>query len=230
LVKIRLQRHGRNKKPYYHIVAADVRTKRDGRIIEDLGRYNPLGPVDKITLNVDRVIHWLKTGAQPTDTVRSILKREGVLYRIHLMGWGRSPEEIEETIAKWREAKGTGKDVSNADAKRARLKAEEEAYKKAQVEKAKAEAEKAEQAKAAAIAAEAEAAAAPAEEAVVEAAAETPAEEAVAEAATEAPAEEAVAEAATEAPAEEAVAEAATEAPAEEATAEESADEDKKEA
>lgn len=186
MVKLRLQRHGRKKKPYYHIVAADVRARRDGRIIEDLGRYDPVNAVTKVTLNVDRVVYWLKTGAQPTDTVRSILKKEGVMYRLHLMGWGKSEEEINATIEAWRASKGDAKAKSSIEQKRDRVKAEEEAYKKAQAEKAKAEAERIEAEKAAAQAAK------EAAEAAQAAAAEAPAEEPAAEiAAEEAPAEEA---------------------------------------
>jgi len=142
LVRIRLQRHGRKKKPYYHIVAADVRSKRDGRIIEDLGRYDPVGAENKVSLKTERVIHWLKTGAQPTDTVRAILKKEGVMYRIHLMGWGKTSEEIETTLAAWHASKAKSNAVSNIQAKKDRLKAEEEQYKKTQADGAKAAAEK----------------------------------------------------------------------------------------
>ena len=213
MVKIRLQRHGRKKKPYYHIVAADVRSKRDGRIIEDLGRYDPVNATTKVTINTDRVIHWLKTGAQPTDTVRSILKKEGILYRIHLLGWGKSEEEINATLDAWKASKGDNKVKSNTEEMRARLKAEEEAYKKSLVEKAKA-AEAA--AIAAAEAAKAAEAAAAAEPEVAEATEEAPAVEAAAEVAEVAEATE-VAEVAEVA--EEPAAEAATEeAPAEEAS------------
>ncbi len=215
MVKIRLQRHGRKKKPYYHIVAADVRAKRDGRIIEDLGRYDPVNATTKVTINTERVIHWLKTGAQPTDTVRSILKKEGILYRIHLMGWGKSEEEINATLDAWKTAKGDKKTLTGTEEMRARLKAEEESYKKAQVEKAKA-------AEAAAIAAAEEAKAAAAAAAAQAEAAEVAEEAPAAEAATEVAEEAAeVAEAAEEVVAEEAVAEApAEEAPAAEADAE----------
>jgi small subunit ribosomal protein S16 len=226
LVKIRLQRHGRKKKPYYHIVAADVRAKRDGKIIEDLGRYDPVGSVTKVTLKTDRVIHWLKTGAQPTDTVRAILKKEGVMYRIHLMGWGKSEEEINATLDAWKTSKGTKVAKTGAELMRERLKAEEESYKVTQAEKAK----KAE-------AAAKKAAEAPAEEVVEAAAEETAAVETAeaTEAASEvAVSEEAPAEVAAEAPAaEEAPAEeapVAEEAPAEEPAAEEATDEENKEA
>jgi small subunit ribosomal protein S16 len=228
LVKIRLQRHGRKKKPYYHIVAADVRAKRDGRIIEDLGRYDPVNAVTKVTINTDRVIHWLKSGAQPTDTVRSILKKEGVLYRIHLLGWGKSEEEINATIDAWKATKGNTTAKTGTEEMRARLKAEEEAYKKSQVERAKAAEAAAiaatEKAKADAIAAAAQAEAAETAE-VAEAAdvaEEAPAVEAAAEVT------EAAEEVATEAPAEEAATE---EAPADEAPAADSAEgEENKEA
>lgn len=203
MVKIRLQRHGRKKKPYYHIVAADVRSKRDGRIIEDLGRYDPVNATTKVTINTDRVIHWLTTGAQPTDTVRSILKKEGIMYRIHLMGWGKSEEEINATLEAWKASKGGKKSTSVADDMRSRLKAEEESYKKSVVEKAKAAEEAKAAAAAAAAKAEAAAAEAPAEEAAAEAAAEVaeaPAEEVAAEEApAEAPAESAEGEEAKEA-------------------------------
>lgn len=213
MVKIRLQRHGRKKKPYYHIVAADVRAKRDGRIIEDLGRYDPVNTTTKVTLNTERVIHWLKTGAQPTDTVRSILKKEGIMYRIHLMGWGKSEEEINATLDAWKAAKGEKKTITGTEEMRARLKAEEESYKKAKAEKAKAD-------EAAAIAAAEAAKAAEAEAAAQAAAAETAEEAPVAEAAAEEAAAE-VAEPAAEVAAEAAVEEAAAdEAPAAEADAE----------
>lgn len=228
MVKIRLQRHGRKKKPYYHIVAADVRAKRDGKIIEDLGRYDPVGSVTKVTLKTDRVIHWLKTGAQPTDTVRAILKKEGVMYRIHLMGWGKSEEEINTTLEAWKNAKGTKVAKTGAELMRERLKAEEESYKVTQAEKAK----KAEEAAKRAAEAPAEA---PAEEAVEAAAEETAVVEATEAneapeevAASEETAEEVVAEA--EAPAEEALAEEAAAEEATEEAAEEASDEENKEA
>lgn len=77
-VKIRLARHGAKKRPFYRIVAADTESPRDGRFIENLGTYNPLQDPAKVDLNTDRVNYWIGQGAKPTDTVRSILKREGV--------------------------------------------------------------------------------------------------------------------------------------------------------
>jgi small subunit ribosomal protein S16 len=77
-VKIRLARHGAKKRPFYRIVAADSESPRDGRFLEKLGTYNPLQDPAQVELNTDRIKYWIDQGATPTDTVRSILKREGV--------------------------------------------------------------------------------------------------------------------------------------------------------
>jgi small subunit ribosomal protein S16 len=83
-VRLRLQRHGRKKQPFYHIVVADQRSPRDGRFIEKVGTYNPMTKPATIDLDRDRAFEWLMQGAQPSDTVRAILKFKGVLYRKHL--------------------------------------------------------------------------------------------------------------------------------------------------
>ena len=77
-VKIRLARHGAKKRPFYRIVAADSESPRDGRFLERLGTYNPLQDPAAVVLNTDRIKYWIGQGATPTDTVKSILKREGV--------------------------------------------------------------------------------------------------------------------------------------------------------
>jgi small subunit ribosomal protein S16 len=77
-VKIRLARHGAKKRPFYRIVAADSESPRDGRFLEKLGTYNPLQDPAEVVLNPDRIKYWIDQGATPTDTVKSILKREGV--------------------------------------------------------------------------------------------------------------------------------------------------------
>ena len=82
--KIRLQRRGRKKRPFYHIVIADGRAPRDGKYIESIGTYNPLTTPATIDLDQDKALNWLKNGAQPTETVRTILKHKGVMYRMHL--------------------------------------------------------------------------------------------------------------------------------------------------
>ncbi|MBK8566357.1 MAG: 30S ribosomal protein S16 [Saprospiraceae bacterium] len=84
-VKIRLQRKGKKKKPFYHIVIADARAPRDGRFIEKIGTYNPLTQPATIELDADKAFEWLQKGAQPTDTVRAMLRFKGVFYRKHVM-------------------------------------------------------------------------------------------------------------------------------------------------
>lgn len=84
-VKIRLQRKGKKKQPFYHIVIADARSPRDGRFIEKIGTYNPLTKPATIDIDRDKAFEWLGKGAQPTETVRAILRFKGVLYRKHVM-------------------------------------------------------------------------------------------------------------------------------------------------
>ena len=83
-VKLRLQRHGRKQRPFYHIVVADSRAPRDGRFIEKIGTYNPMTKPATINLDRDAAFEWLMKGAQPTDTVRAMLRFKGVLYKKHL--------------------------------------------------------------------------------------------------------------------------------------------------
>ena len=83
-VKIRLQRHGRKKAPFYHIVIADSRAPRDGKFIEKIGTYNPMTKPATMDVDRDKAFDWLQKGAQPTDTVRAILRFKGVMYRKHL--------------------------------------------------------------------------------------------------------------------------------------------------
>ena len=77
--KIRLRRRGAKKAPYYRIVVADSRSPRDGRCIDEIGTYNPLTEPATITIDADKAQTWIKNGAQPTDTVRGLLKNAGVL-------------------------------------------------------------------------------------------------------------------------------------------------------
>ena len=223
-VKIRLQRHGKKGKPFFWIVAADSRAKRDGRFLEKLGTYNPNTNPATIDLNVDHSVQWLQNGAQPTDTARAILSYKGVLLKKHLLEGVKkgalTQEQAEEKFSSWVSEKEQA--VANKESKIAEDKA-----------KAKAEALKAEQAVNEARIAAAEQAAA--EEAAPEAAAEeaapeAAAEEAAPEAAAEVAAPEAAAEeAAPEAAAEEAAPEAAAEEAAPEAATEEAAPEAAKE-
>lgn len=151
MIKLRLQRRGRKKRPFYHIVVADSRFPRDGRIIERLGRFDNTSENKQLTYDEERVIHWMKIGAQPSDTVRSILKKEGILYKLHLMRWGKSDEEIEAALEEWRaarEAKQSDEDLSKKEKQKAQLKAEEKEYKKQLEEKAAAAAKELERKKA----------------------------------------------------------------------------------
>ena len=186
--KIRLQRGGRKGYAVYRIVIADERAPRDGRFIEKLGTYNPNTNPASIDLDFDRALYWVEVGAQPTDTVRTILKREGVYMMKHLRGGVKKGAFDEATAQKkfeaWKADKQNGLNkIAEAEAKAkkdaaaAQLKAEkaqnEEQAKKVAEKKAAEAAAKAEEE--AAKAAEAAAAEAPAEEAP---AAEAPAAEA----------------------------------------------------
>jgi small subunit ribosomal protein S16 len=151
LIKLRLQRRGRKKRPYYHIVVADSRSPRDGRVIERLGRFDNVSENKELTYDEERVIHWLKIGARPSDTVRNILKKEGILYKMHLIRWGKSDEEIEAALEEWRQAredKDGEKEVSRKAQQQELLKAEEKEFKKQVEEKAAAAAKELERKKA----------------------------------------------------------------------------------
>lgn len=154
-VKIRLQRHGKKGKPFFHIVVADSRAKRDGRFIEKLGTYNPITNPATIDLDVDSAVKWLNNGAQPTDTARAILSYKGALYKKHLQGGvakGAFDEaEAEKRFNAWLENKEkavedkkTGLANAKADAKKAAFEAEQkvnadrEAAQKALLDEAKA--------------------------------------------------------------------------------------------
>ena len=125
-VKLRLQRHGKKGKPFYWIVAADTRAKRDGKFLEKLGSYNPNFNPAEIELNVDNALKWLEKGAQPTDTTRAILSNEGVFLKKHLAGGVKkgalTDEEAEKKYQDWI----TEKKVK-IDAKKSGLKKEKDA-------------------------------------------------------------------------------------------------------
>ncbi|MDA1144775.1 MAG: 30S ribosomal protein S16, partial [Bacteroidetes bacterium] len=98
-VKIRLQRHGKKGKPFYWIVAADARSKRDGKYLEKLGIYNPNTNPATIDLNVDGAVKWLANGAQPSDTAKRLLSYKGALLKHHLLGGLRKGALTEEQVA-----------------------------------------------------------------------------------------------------------------------------------
>jgi small subunit ribosomal protein S16 len=206
-VKIRLQRHGKKGKPFYWVVAADARAKRDGRYLEKIGTYNPNTNPATVNLDVDAAVKWLENGAQPTDTARTLLSYRGALLKHHLQGGVRkgalTQEDADAKFEAWLEqkdvliqAKVDGLSKEDAKAK-ANAFAAEKAVNEKRVSDAKALVDEA-AAEEAAAAAAVEAAAAAEKEAA--AAAEAPAvEEAKEEVAEEAaPAEEAPAADATE--------------------------------
>jgi small subunit ribosomal protein S16 len=108
-VKIRLQRHGRKKAPFYHIVIADSRAPRDGRFIEKIGTYNPMTRPATINIDRDAAYNWVMKGAQPTDTVRAILRFKGVMLRKHLnrgvVKGALTEDKAQEIYTNWVEAK-----------------------------------------------------------------------------------------------------------------------------
>ncbi len=241
MLKIRLQRHGRKKYPFYHIVAADSRAPRDGKFIELLGRYNPNTNPATIELNVDKTVDWMQKGAQPTDTTRAILSYKGAMMKLHLLkGVNKgafTQEQADEKYAAWlqeKENKVNSKRDSLASVGKDKAKSAMEAETKVKEAREKALTAK----RNAAMAADAAEAAAvePAAETTQEVAAETVAEkteevvaetvvEKAEEVAAEAPAEtvaEPVAEVAAE-PVTEKTEEVAAEAPAADTTEEEKA-------
>lgn len=108
-VKLRLQRKGRKKAPFYHIVVADARSPRDGKFIEKIGTYNPMTKPATIDLDRDAAFDWLNKGAQPTDTVAAILRFKGVMYKKHLMRGVKkgalTTDQANDKLNAWIEAK-----------------------------------------------------------------------------------------------------------------------------
>ncbi len=100
-VKLRLRRMGRKKRPFYRIVAADARSPRDGRFIEEIGYYNPIADPAVVEVKEERVLYWLQQGAIPTDTVKSLLRKKGIILKFDLLKKGLPPEKIEEEMKKW---------------------------------------------------------------------------------------------------------------------------------
>ena len=149
MIKIRLQRKGRIRRPIYHIVVADSRSPRDGRIIERVGRYDGVTEKKETTINEERISYWLDNGAKPTDAVEKILRHEGFLYKRHLQMWGKSEEEITAALEGWKAAREAKEktEVTRKKQVRATLIAEEKEVKKQIEQKASAAAEMAQEAK-----------------------------------------------------------------------------------
>ena len=146
-VKIRLQRHGKKGKPFYWIVAADARAKRDGKYLEKIGTYNPNINPAVIDLDIDKAVQWLQNGAQPTDTAKNILSYKGAMLKNHLVGGIRkgalTQEQADVKFAAWLEEKAikvsdkeAGLSQAQSDAKAAAF-AAEKAVNEARIEAAK---------------------------------------------------------------------------------------------
>lgn len=127
-VRLRLKRMGKKKQPIYKVVAADSRAPRDGKFLEAIGLYNPLTKPHTVQIKEDRALYWLGVGAQPTDTVKSLFRQQGINLKHDLSKRGFSDEKINEEVTKWeklQEAK-TGRKIAKAkEAKPAEVKTEE---------------------------------------------------------------------------------------------------------
>lgn len=139
-VRLRLRRMGRKKSPFYRIVAADSRAPRDGRFIEMLGTYDPLMKPFQVEFKEDRVLYWLKNGAEPSQTVKNLFQRKGFWLKWDLMKNGVDDAKIAEEFAKWealqelREKRQVLKEKEDAKAKKAKKAEEPEAEEKPQAE------------------------------------------------------------------------------------------------
>ena len=100
-VKLRLTRLGKKKRPFYRIIAIDSRSPRDGRYLENLGHYNPLPDPFEVSINEERVLYWLGVGAIPSNTVKSLFRREGILFKWDLIKRGLSAEEMDQEMKRW---------------------------------------------------------------------------------------------------------------------------------
>ena len=140
-VKIRLQRHGKKGKPFYWVVAADARAKRDGRYLEKIGTYNPNTNPATVNINVDSAVKWLENGAQPTDTARTLLSYRGVMLKHHLNGGvkkgAHTQEEADAKFEAWLadkdnkiQAKADGLTKAEAEERAKQLAAEKEVNEK----------------------------------------------------------------------------------------------------
>lgn len=127
-VKLRLKRMGKKKQPIYKIVVADVRSPRDGRFLEAVGLYNPLTSPHTINVKEDRVLYWLGNGAQPTSTVKSLLREKGITLKNNLIKRGLEKEKLESELAEWqklKEASTSSKTKKKKISRKAKAKAEE---------------------------------------------------------------------------------------------------------
>jgi small subunit ribosomal protein S16 len=140
-VKLRLRRMGKKKQPIYKMVAADSRSPRDGKFLEAVGFYNPLTKPHTLELKEDRILYWLNVGAQPTHTVKSLLRQEGITLKKELISKGFDEEKIKSEMENWQKMKeaGSKKRTEKKLSKKAKAKQEAEAAAPAAEEQAPAE-------------------------------------------------------------------------------------------
>ena len=100
--KIRLKRIGRRNRPFYRMVVMDSRSRRDGAAIEELGWYNPIDLDKSFSLKDERILHWLKEGAQTTDAAHKLLRRAGIAHKWHLINQGLDSTQVEKEMQKWK--------------------------------------------------------------------------------------------------------------------------------
>jgi small subunit ribosomal protein S16 len=118
-VKLRLRRMGKKKQPIYKVVAADARSPRDGKFLEAIGVYNPLTDPHTIDIKEDRALYWLGVGAQPTDTVKSLLSQKGIILKRELIKKKLPEDKIQEEMTNWanlKEAKKQNKNIKQPKA------------------------------------------------------------------------------------------------------------------
>lgn len=105
MVKLRLKRMGKKRQPVYKIVAVDARAPRDGKYLEAVGQYDPMTNPHTVVIDEEKALKWLGFGAQPTDTVKSLLRQTGILYKRQMIKKNFAVEAIETNMAKWREGR-----------------------------------------------------------------------------------------------------------------------------
>ena len=140
-VKLRLRRMGKKKQPIYKMVAADSRSPRDGKFLEAVGFYNPLTKPHTLELKEDRILYWLNVGAQPTHTVKSLLRQQGITLKKELISKGFDEEKVKSELENWQKMKeaGSKKRTEKKLSKKAKAKQEAEAAAPAAEEQAPAE-------------------------------------------------------------------------------------------
>ncbi len=140
-VKLRLRRMGKKKQPIYKMVAADSRSPRDGKFLEAVGFYNPLTNPHTLDLKEDRIMYWLNVGAQPTNTVKSLLRQKGITLKKELLSKGLDEEKVKSELENWQKIKEAGS-MKKADKKLSKkAKAKQEAEASTPVEETKPEAQ-----------------------------------------------------------------------------------------